>query len=400
MKHPLQFLFGYTRYKIPQNMAHEIVNLFGEIGGIYRNFTFSEGYAFFDVPLFCRKKFEKASKSRGLPVEADSRRGLPSLLWRYRHRYGIIAGGLIFLFIVTFSGMILWDIRVIGNTTLDADRVKEELEACGLSVGDLLWNINTPVLENRLLIESDDIAWISINIIGNVAEVEIREAVPEPHPEEDYLCSDVVASRDGVVEWFEDTRGNTVVSSGDTVKAGDVLVSGYYPETETVGARFTVAKGRVYARTEREFSVSIPLTYEKKIYTGREKCEKYFILFKKEVKFFGNSRNLYANCDTIDTVEYLELPHGVLLPFGVRTVRYLEYENTAATRSAETATELALYKLRCLMAEQTRDGMLTKKQMTANIREDSYELICHAEYIENIALIKETEPEQYLKKED
>ena len=45
------------------------------------------------------------------------------------------------------------------------------------------------------------------------------------------------------------------------------------------------------------------MKYDKKVYTGRKKIKKSLIFFEKEVKFFGNSRNLYASCDKIDVVE-------------------------------------------------------------------------------------------------
>ena len=113
---------------------------------------------------------------------------------------------------------------------------------------------------------------------------------------------------------------------------------------------------------------------------------KILYFFKKEVKFFKNSGKMYTEYDTIDTVEFFTLPHGVALPFGIRTVRYLEYEVTEATRSPESAVELALYTLRCRMDSEVPEGMLTKKQVTGSFTDDTYELFCRAGYIEDIAL--------------
>lgn len=390
MPHPILFLLGYLKLRIPAESAGAAVDIMGRASRIYRDFSFSDGWAFFECSLISARRTLSLLRQSGIEAEIYSRHGMPNLLWRYRHRYGIFAGAVIFLLITVLSSTVLWDVRVVGNVTADADDIKKELSACGLTLGMPIASIDTPTIETTVLIESDTIAWISINITGNVATAEIREAVPEP-VENDYFSADVVAERDGVVEWFEDMGGNALVGIGDSVKKGDVLISGYYPEEEFVGERYTVARGKVFARTERDFSVSIPLTYDKKEYTGRKKCEKYIILFEKEVKIFGNSGNLYANCDTIDTIEYFELGRGVLLPFGVRTVEYSEYETVSAQRSRESAVELAYYRLRCLMADGVIDGMLTKKQIRADFREDSYELTCHAQYIENIARVVGTE---------
>lgn len=392
MPHPLIFLFGYVRFSIPKDEAAEAVQIMSLAGKVYRNFSFIDEDALFDTPFFIYKKLLGIFEAHGLHATVESRHGLPHLAWKYRKRYGIFAGAILAAAMIVMSGMVVWNVRVVGNTSLDENQVKEALRKSGLDTGMWIWEIDTPVLENRILIENDEIAWISINIKGSLAEVEIREAVPEP-PDEEMFSADLVATSDGVIEWFENTRGNSLVSAGDSVSKGDILVSGYYPADETVGERYTVAKGKVYARTVREFEVSVPLTYERKRYTGEQKSKKYLILFKKEVKIFGNSRNLWANCDTINTVEYFETPSGETLPFGVRTVRYAEYVTETVRRSEESAIELALYMLRCKMADGDIDGTLVKKEMSGEFRDGEYRLVCKAEYIENIAKVVEREIE-------
>lgn len=390
MPHPFIFLFGYVTFSLPKEEAAEAVELMSAMGRAYRNFTFSEDEACFDTSFFFHKRLLSVFQAHGLHAKVGSRHGLPHLAWKYRKRYGIFVGALISFVMIILSGMIVWNVRVVGNTSLDENQIKEALRKSGLRTGMWIWEIDTPVLENKILIENDEIAWISINIKGSVAEVEIREAVPEP-PDGEFFSADLVAVRDGVVEWFENTRGNCLVEVGDTVSASDVLVSGYYPADESSGERYTVAKGKVYARTERVFEVSVPLTYERKRYTGEQKNKKYLVLFKKEVKFFGNSRNLWANCDTINTVEYFETPFGDTLPFGIRTVRYAEYVTETVKRSEESAIELALYMLRCRMADGDIDGTLVKKEIIGEFKDGEYRLVCKAEYIENIAKTVERE---------
>ena len=390
MPHPLRFLFGYVRVSLPKDEAAEAVQIMALTGRAYRNFIFSGEEAIFDTPFFAYKKLLRIFDAHGIHSEVKSRHGLPHVAWKYRKRYGVFLGLAASAFMMILSGMIVWNIRVVGNSSLDEGQIKDALRQSGLDVGMWIWEIDTPVLENRILIENDEIAWISINIKGSVAEVEIRESVPEP-PSEDMLCADVVALSDGVVEWIENARGNILVTAGDTVSAGDILISGYYPADDTVGERYAVAKGKVYARTTRYFEVSVPLTYERKRYTGAQKSKNYLVFFKKEVKIFGNSRNLWKNCDTINTVEYFETLSHDTMPFGIRTERYLEYVTETVTRSEESAIELALYMLRCKMADGVSDGTLVKKEITGEFVDGEYRLVCKAEYIENIAVTVERE---------
>ena len=106
---------------------------------------------------------------------------------------------------------------------------------------------------------------------------------------------------------------------------------------------------------------------------------------QKEVKFFANTGNLSATCDTIERVETFGLSGEHILPLGIRTVTYLEYRTEQATRSADAAEELAYYRLRLEMESAVPDGMLVKKTLCTELTDEEFILRCDAEYSENIA---------------
>ena len=281
---PLLFLFGYRRLRVDRGYAGELMNICRAGGYVYRHFTFTGDYATFDCSLKVAAALTEACRARGIPVVTGEPRGLPGLLLRYRRRFGILAGALAFCAIVFWSGRVIWRVEVDGNRVLSDRQVIEHLRLCGLEVGSSIGSLDTAAVENRALIASDDISWITVNLVGTVAHVEIREVSAELR-EESYGAANLVADRAGRIEWLEDVRGNVAVKVGDYVGEGDLLVGGLY-DLPQGGYRYTCAKGKVYARTKREFSAEVPLTYEKKAYTGRVKTEKYLIFFKKEVKFF------------------------------------------------------------------------------------------------------------------
>lgn len=387
MKNPFIFLFGYTLFSAPAESAAEIAEFFREKGIVYGDFSFEGECVSFRVSAFSSKRVFSGLTERGIEVTVTARRGVPALAWRYRRRWGAAVGAALFAAILALSPLVLWDIRIIGGGELDRDDLKAVLRECGLYEGAMLSKIDTPDVETRAMIACEDIGWISVNLLGSVAEVEIIEFIP-PSAEDTCFSADVAASHDGVILWIEDARGYQLKEIGEEVKAGDIVLSGTYPADKEAGIseRYTVAKGRVYARTQREFSVLVPLEYEKKSYTGRQKVEKSLVFFKNEIKFFGNSRNLYPKYDTIETVEYATLPHGVLLPFGIRTVRYAEYEIVDAKRSEASAAELARYLLRGLEKKEIAEGSLLKKSESASIGEEGYLLVFRGEYIENISV--------------
>ena len=152
------------------------------------------------------------------------------------------------------------------------------------------------------------------------------------------------------------------------------------------GVRYRCASGEVYAHTVREFLIEIPLAYEKKNYTGRNKSEKSLIFFGKEINFFENSRNLYATCDTIDTVDSYGQSEDALLPLGIRTRRTLYWRWVTVSRTREEAERLAREELSLLMEREVPDGALLEKRVWFEEEEDALLLFCEAVYLEDIAM--------------
>ena len=395
MIRPFTFLFGYRVLRISRSAAGELMNLCRVEGLVYRDFEFCGEYACFSCSLPMARRMQQACAARGIAVVSEREYGLPGLLFRYRHRYGIFVGILLFAAVVFFSGRVVWDIRIEGNRALSDAQVLSQLKECGLEVGQKKRLLDVNALENRVLIASDDISWISVNIIGTVANVELRErqAIPE---EPEYTASNLVAARNGTIEWFEDVRGNIVAEVGEAVSQGELLVSGVYGDEDS-SFRYTAACGRVYARTEHTFEVEIPLRETRKVRVGEGEVRRYLLFFGKELripgkifgKFSGNSGNSYTTCDTINTVEYFRSPGGVRLPVGIRCEYTPEYEEQESVLQEGAAVERALYVLRCRMAEEIPDAVLLKKVMTGELGDESYRLNCRVECIENIALVQE-----------
>ena len=383
----LRFIAGYKIVKIKKCDAVEFFNLCGEYGIYYSSFNASEDSYEIKLSLPSAKKLINLCGIKGINAEVVKIGGLPHLFYKYRRRVGLFAGGLVGIAFAVVTSFMVWDIRVEGNHRMSKSEVLDTLAECGFEIGCFYRGLDTDVIENRVLIVSDDISWITINVKGTVAEVEIRER--EIIDDTKYMtAANLVATRGGVIEYLEDARGKVLVDAGEAVSEGELLVGGIYG-TEEEGFRYTVARGKVFARTEREFFVEVPMNYEKKVYTGRVYEEKYLIFFKKEVKFYGNSGNLYASCDTIDTVEYFRALEGAELPFGIRTVRYLEYEYQPESRSAEEATELAYYILKCKLERELADAELLSKKLSFDMGDDEDRLYCKMNVSENIAAVRE-----------
>ena len=382
MRGAFLFAVGYEELAISREHAAALGDICLRRGYILRSARFEgERYIFRCTPISARRlKGELAH--RGVLFETVRRAGVPRLVYRYRHRYGIALGVLLFLAILFLSSRVIWDVRIEGNRALSEREVIASLSECGLSVGDFKRQVDTSLVENLLMIESEDISWISINLIGTVAEVEIREReVAEERDEWD--AANLIAAEEGEIVLFEDVRGNILLKIGDRVEAGDLIVSGIYGGHGAL--RYTSARGKVLALCEEEIRIEVPLQYDKKVYTGRAFTEKYLVFFEKEIKIYSNCRNLDTTCDKIDTVEYWGVRGGEDLPVGVRTVRYFEYTYEHLTRTDEEALELLEYRLSAELYARAERSEVVGFTRELSVSSEGAFAVCRLRSIKDIA---------------
>ncbi len=391
MMHPLLFFFGYSVISFSESESVRVINAcaMGEID--YFDLGTTDGKRRLRVSLLGASRLSRGCRREGIELTVESRHGLPVLLSSAVRRPGILVGLVIAVCAIVFSQSVIWDVRVEGNETVPSEEIIALLEECGVGVGTKKRGLDIAAIENKVLILSDDISWISVNVIGNIAEVQVREIASVPE-DEDYAASNLVATRSGTVVEFIEIKGNLDVKLGEAVSEGQLLVGGIYG-SETDGFRLVRSKGKVLALCDHEYTVKVPLQYEKKVYTARKKTRKSLIFFEKEVNFFRNSRNLYSSCDTIERVEYLNLFGLGDLPVGIRTIEYIEYETKIGIRSEEQAAEQANLLLWQMLYADAPDAELVSKQLDGRVEGDTYILTARIECVQNIAEEREIEVE-------
>ena len=329
-------------------------------------------------------------KRLGIAVKTCKRTGLPSLLDRYKNRVGLLLGGLCALAILLVSDNYIWDVRVSGNERVSYTELVDTLSECGLQIGSKITELDVDAIETRVLLECKAVSWITINIQGTYANVQIRESGDQPNDKTEAKPSNLVAVRDGQIDRLELFSGNAMVRHGDVVRKGDILVSGIW-DSNHYGMIVTRSFGKVFARTKRDFRVEIPFEYERKTVKESKIKEKYLIFFSKQIKVFENAGNMGVSCDTIESVENLRFFNGDRLPVGTRTVRSISYETETLRYSEAETIEIAYYRLREIMEAELSGAELLKKSIACEITDSAYIIYCTVECIENIAEMQEFE---------
>ncbi len=387
----VNFFLGKVKIKADFENITALLNLCMYYKIPYSDFmTAEDGVSLsFTAPNY--KKVKKEAFEREIKFEIAEKKGLPFIFERYKYRHGIVLGIILAIALVIVSQRFVWSVDVKGNESLTSAEILSLLKDEGFGIGSYIPTANTDRIENKMLIDTELISWMSINIIGTHAEVQIREYERQNNKlNESVLAANIVASKSGIIEDVRVYQGNVVVSAGTYVEKGDLLVSGLY-DSERVGFRYTRASGEIMARTTSEFLIKIPYEYVTYEYTGEQYYDKYLNFFDYSINISKNSGKEGVFYDKIDMVEKCCLFDCIDTPFSLHTVKYSEYVEKTAYRTEAEAEELAYFELSKKLSEMADDSIILRKTIIPRAEEDGYSVFCTVVAIENIAETSEFE---------
>ena len=269
--------------------------------------------------------------------------GAPEVWRQYRRRYVLLAAAAVLAAVLALGSTHIWAFQVTGNDTVPTETILRTLEKYGVALGARS-RIDQEALRNQVLLELPDVVWLTVNMRGCTAHVQVVERQRPPHLYADGEITNVVAARDGLVTKIQALDGQAQVMAGTTVTAGQVLISGVV-DSDQRGYRLLHGMGQVWARTWYELSVSVPLTVQEKGQEVRAVTRLAVDIGRNRIKIYGKGSMTGPDCDKMTVYHQARLPFGLTLPVTLvteRTVRYAagEAERPMADARAEGETQL------------------------------------------------------------
>lgn len=199
-------------------------------------------------------------------VSILDRHGLPFILESLKSRV-FFAAGLVscLLFILYLSGFI-WFVELSGYQSLSLGELKFAIDELGLRSGVARRFIAPRQIERELLLRFPALAWAQVELKGVKAQVSLAE---RSQAEGLLGAGHIYAREDGVITQILVLRGTPQVGKGDTVQAGEILISGVYYDGRGV-KQFGAAEGIVKARVWYQAVGEAPLLIWEPEKTGRE----------------------------------------------------------------------------------------------------------------------------------
>lgn len=213
--------------------------------------------------------------------------GLPFVTRRIKKRKMLVVGGALFLIVINILMSYIWFIDIIGMNDVPMRQIKECVYQYGLKPGVLKEEINAKFIENQILLNIPEVAWVSINFTGTRAVVEIVEkTMPK---EVDKAPGDIIAGKDGIITEVIVLAGQSIVKKGDTVKKGDLLIKGVaydgkepLPIVVGVTPQLIRANGIVKARVWYEGYGESEVVTVSRVRTGQQKVGITVHIFEHE----------------------------------------------------------------------------------------------------------------------
>lgn len=255
------------------------------------------------LPARRYREVSRLARHCGTRLRVRERRGVLFRLRAYRGRWGLVLAPLVFAAAVHLLGQSVWSIRYDGLDAVARSRVEQMLYSMDICEGTVLTQEKLRLAEKQLMDGDEAFGWVSLNFEKGRLVVEASPALQKPAIESNDPV-DLVAAADGILLEVNAQEGFAVKSVGQTVAAGDVLVSAYKPDPYEQPVE-SHAKGLVVAAVKKTYQCVQPSTYEVQALTGR-------VTSSCRLRLFGHTLELGAQLPEGEEVRTVHRPLTVL----------------------------------------------------------------------------------------
>ena len=247
----LKYLWGWIR-------GYVVITVFGKNKEQFLNLALQRNVDIYDVewhdydePLLTAKveyhevgRLRHLARQTGCRFKLGKRRGLP-FFYRHMKKRKMLALGLVIFCIGLYvlSGFV-WYVKVTPKENikhLDENQVLAQCEKYGIRAGVWGRSIDFDTIEKKLMLDIGELSWVSIERQGILVKINVAERDIWTEEEDRATVGAIWANRKAMIEEVLIKHGEAMVSPGDVVQKGTLLVS---PLAD--GRADAIIRGRVW----------------------------------------------------------------------------------------------------------------------------------------------------------
>lgn len=253
----VDFFLGYSLIQIKSEDCRRFFNICGYHGLLLRDIQgCSERDDLEKYQLYIRNReldqVKAICKKTNTTVECIQKRGISVWIDYIKKHIWFMAGAVMALFLLFIYSRRIWDIQIDGNRYYDNWTIIRQLKEINIRSGMPYAQIDCSELSSYIRNLNNKITWASAELDGSKLIIHIKENLLLKEEDDSYKSGDawdLVADKDGIINNILVRQGISEIDTGQQVKKGDILISGWIPiyndSGEVVGNEVVCADGDV-----------------------------------------------------------------------------------------------------------------------------------------------------------
>lgn len=409
----MAYIFGHVSLLVQGETLEKFLNMAAGRGIYLWDITrIGKDKMLVKVRLSSVKPLRHIARSTKSRFKINSREGIPFGVQRMKRRKTMVLGAVFFIIVLYMLSSFVWFIDVEGNQKISDQKILSAARQAGLARGSFIWNVDTAAVEQAIKDKLPIVSWAGVTIKGTKADIKIVEK-KMPDSDTNQQPAHIVAKKAGLVKEILVLSGQPAVKEGDTVVAGQILISGeIIPEvTEEISQpnntleeapdtavlpQYVHAKGMVRARVWYEGYGECPLIETGKRPSGRQVQQVCMKIAGKEIILKGPKSVPFKNYQTEQEIKRLPLWRNIAVPVEFINIKYLEMVNYREERDRAEARQLAEQSaLAAVKAELPDDAKIMEQRVErveTGQQENLVRVKIFVEALEEIGIEKEFQP--------
>lgn len=362
----LKTLKGYLKVQIKGYSPERFLNLCKNKGiTIWDLAAKGHNYEMF-ISVKGFRKLKPLLKKTQTKLTIIERYGVPFFLHKYRKRKIFFAGSIICCGIIFFLSKFIWNIEIIGNQSITDETMMEYLKTENIFHGMPIKDVACEVIATEIRKDFGEIIWVSVSLEGTNLIINVKENTDtfrvsqlEEEP------SDIIADQEGIITEIVMRSGVPLVSKGDEVKQGDMLVSGTVEVKndagEVVREDYRDADADIFAEVNLPYQDLCENTHQVKLYTDTQKRTLFWNLFGIQFKFGDQLYETDAWEIKSNTTHYA-LSKNFKLPIEIGEKRAKHYKLVEKERTLEEKETILKHNLNQYCEELEEKGIQILEQ--------------------------------------
>lgn len=381
-----RYLKGYLIVEIKGNALERVFNRLNKIGIIMWDMRRIKHGFRFKMLATDYKRLPPLLRYRRCTTRIKKKIGWPFLIYRGRRRMTLFIGILLILLILRTLSLFLWTIQLEGNQQIPKERIANLFTELRIKRGMFLKDIDLDQLEHLIILRNPEISWVSASLEGTKLRVEIVEKKLIAETD----LTDVIAKKAGVITQMIVLQGKPEVQEGDTVKAGQVLITAankyetfaqpdfqgdlppYLPPADEAALP---ARGMVRAKVWYEGYGEAECLFTQEMFTGNHQRALKIRIGSKIFHFSGTRQVEFLDYRIERNVKSISLWRNLTLPIEIIKEDYLETAVYSERRTRETAIFLAKERaVKSILNSLAQDAIISRSEyfiITDGLQEDN-----------------------------